>query len=144
MKKSAVPEILHGYLTKPLVIYPAYAQLIGNLSGAAFLARAVYWQMRAAPRNGGWWFHSATCLQEQCHISRCEHEQARQRLKKLMILKEIRAGIPGRIWYKIDFDALAAALASTAPGKKSQHRCPGRKCTTTDGTARTAGGAGSS
>ena len=84
----------------------------GGIAGALLLSQLLYWQGRQA-RNDGWLWKTQAEIEEETGLTRREQETARKRLKALGILEEKRMGVPAKMHFRINEDALISALQTS-------------------------------
>jgi hypothetical protein len=80
--------------------------LRGNCTAAVILAQMVYWQKR----NDGEFFVTAEQLEKQTGVGRRGQANARKLLVQLGILYEKRRGVPAKLYFSVDLEALEALL----------------------------------
>lgn len=108
---SLSPDLLLGLLNRPIAFHRVFVDLTGSVTAALLLSQAMYWQSRLPPARDGWWYKSRDDWQRETGLARREQESARKRLRELNILEEDRAGVPARLWYRIDLRRLAVLLS---------------------------------
>ena len=93
--------------------YPVLAELTGSVKAALLLGQALYWTrsyLRAHPERDNWFWHTARDWQASTGLSRREQENARRILVGQGYLLQRRAGMPARLHFKLDLEALARGL----------------------------------
>ncbi len=109
--------VIKGLLKNKVVAYhPDLAIMIDKLtnsynsvSATVFLSQLIYWESAEADEEG-WFTKNAEEIYERTGLRRKAQEGARQLLKKLGILEEKNAGMPRRVYYKINWGRLIAYL----------------------------------
>lgn len=87
------------------------------------LSQAVYWSQRT--KNGdGWFWKTAEEWQEETYLTRTEQATARKQLKRLACWQEELRGVPAKLFYRVDFDALDELLSADKPARISQSSLP--------------------
>ncbi len=95
-------------MDRPIAFQRTYVRLGVGVTGALMLSQAVYWSTRAG--SGGWFYKDRDEWEEETGLTRREQETARKRLKQAGFLLEDRRGLPCRLYFKVDHDALDEAL----------------------------------
>lgn len=99
-------------IDRPIAFNRAFVALGVGVTGALMLSQAVYWQTRIAVN--GWFYKTGKDWTDETGLTRAEQETARARLEKLGILHYEVRGIPARMHYRVDIEALQEALAKAA------------------------------
>lgn len=118
MTKSDIQSILGA---KTVSYNSLFAKAIRNVPAAVFLSQAIFWQEKAKFKNaldtieidgevyfaktGAEWFDETGLTSEQ-------QKTARKCLCALAILKEKRAGVPAKMYFRIDIDALVSGISA--------------------------------
>ena len=102
------PLAFHRALVDIPVVINGKRSKLGIL-GALMLSQAIYWQLRTNDEEG-WFYKSREEWESETGMSRREQETARRRLKATSFWHEERRGFPKRLYYRVDLDALEAAL----------------------------------
>ncbi|HPH05831.1 MAG TPA: hypothetical protein PL131_08160 [Methylotenera sp.] len=112
---------------KSIVAYrPQFARALGSATAALFLSQAIYWQQKVGEGN---YFYKKRDAERDDHnlmlepktndqqswewelgLSRYEQESCRKLLKKHQLLREKLEGMPAKIYYCVDYDALVTFL----------------------------------
>jgi len=82
--------------------YAEFAKLTGSIPAAVFLTHALRFQRRC----GGWFCKTIAEWEKATTLSREQQELARQKLSALGLLREVRKGLPPKLWYWVDEDHL--------------------------------------
>jgi len=105
---DAVADLVGGapyVVTKvPLV------QATGSLPAGYLLSYLWGWTNSLPPEREGWFYKTMVEMYAETGMSRSEQETGRKRLRELGLLEEEKRGIPMKIWYRLDKDALAELL----------------------------------
>lgn len=131
-----IPHLLETILDRPIAYQRCFFDLTRSIKAALLLSQAVYWSKRTKD-EGGWFYKSRDEWQAEIGMSREEQEGARRILRQLGFWQEKLQGVPGRLFYRIDFDTLAQKLASLnqeqggKPANKLAENPPTRKRKTT-------------
>lgn len=100
-------------LDRPIAFQRAYVRLGLGITGALMLSQAVYWSSRTKGQDG-WFYKDQREWEEETGLSRREQETARKRLIEAGFLREQRKGVPCRLFYQVNLDALNSALRDLA------------------------------
>ncbi|TAG77664.1 MAG: hypothetical protein EAZ24_07415, partial [Burkholderiales bacterium] len=96
-----------------VLYYPKLANQLGDAKSALFVARVLTWTritQQRSPSLDGWVWPSAERLAADTGLSPWEQRTARKRLATEGILEEKKAGMPARIHFRLDLNALASRL----------------------------------
>lgn len=107
---------LAAYLDRPVAFQRVFVTLGAGITGALMLSQAIYWARRT--EEGGWFYKTIVEWTEETGLSRTEQENARAKLQKLGVLEIDRRGIPAKLYFRVDWDALQAALETHTPENK--------------------------
>lgn len=111
-------------LDRPIAFHRIFSVISGGVTSGLFLSQAVYWSARATHRDG-WFYKTQKEWEEETTLSRYEQQTARDKLKRLNIIEERRAGIPAKLYYKVNYgviESLAnkyAGIPHTGMGESS-------------------------
>lgn len=109
---------LVDYLTRPVAYHPVLARLLGSVPAAVMLSQAVYWQQRIPRKRPpgcpgeGWWYHTAAEWFEETALTESSQITARKILRKTEFWHEQVAGMPCKLWFMVDFEALEYSLVN--------------------------------
>lgn len=93
-------------LGRPIAYHRVFVQFAG-VTGAVMLSQAIYWSEKTNDRDG-WFWKTIEEWEEETGLTRREQETARRRLGGVMKC-ELR-GIPARLFFRVDFEALEKIL----------------------------------
>ncbi|NWN92273.1 replication protein O [Marinobacter adhaerens] len=96
-------------MSRPIAFHRAYVDLGVGITGALMLSQCVYWRTRTS-NSDGWFYKSQTEWQQETGMGRREQETARKRLVQAGFLEEDRRGVPAKLYFRVNTDALEAAL----------------------------------
>lgn len=127
MKNKREPILAALLGDREAVVYrPLLARALGSPTAALYLCQALYWQQIQGV--GNWWYklrdaerNSAGEIVPPSHpsrqswewelgLSRSEQESARKLLRHFSLLEERKAGIPARLYYRVNCERLEAFL----------------------------------
>jgi hypothetical protein len=110
-------------LDRPIAFHRCFAELGGSVNAGLMLSQAVYWSKRSTTKDG-WFWKTAEEWTEETYLSRTEQATARKQLKRLTCWQEELRGVPAKLFYRIDFDALDDLLSTDKPARISQSSLP--------------------
>lgn len=93
---------------RPIAFQRAFVDLGVGIAGALMLSQCVYWTKRT--ESGGWFYKSQQDWEEETGMNRREQERARKALKSIGVLEEKRRGVPARMYFRVNEQALEKAL----------------------------------
>jgi hypothetical protein len=146
MSTATVPhaEPLHkssllDLLDRPIAFHRCFVDLTGSVAAALMLSQAVYWtriKRREKPESDGWFYKTQAEWEEETALKRHDQERARKALRDTTFWCEDRRGLPAKLYFSVDLEALERALRQLpAPrplrGKNPQqnHQSAGSKQT---------------
>lgn len=100
-------------LSRPIAFHRAYVDLGVGVTGALMLSQCCYWRSRTN-RKDGWFYKSQAEWQQETGLGRREQETARKRLVQSGFLSEDRRGVPARLYFRVNTEALESALTALA------------------------------
>jgi hypothetical protein len=86
--------------------YAEFAKVTGSIPAAVFLTHA----LRCQRRFGGWFPKTIAEWEKATTLSREQQDLARQKLRSLGVLREVRKGLPPKVWYWVDEERLKQML----------------------------------
>lgn len=101
----------------PVAYHPVIARAVGSVTAGVLLSQLCYWTPRAQDPEG-WIWKTQEALLEETGLTRREQETARRTLVTAGILEEKRAGVPARLYFRVDVDKLHDLLAAQYGGKR--------------------------
>ena len=124
----AAETALKALLTdRPVAYHPMLAHVFGGVQPALLLSQLLYWSPRADDPTG-WVYKTQTEWETELGLSRREQEHARRLLKSHGVLEEKRAGMPARLYYRVDWTVLTATLARMSESANQECPIPPNKC----------------
>jgi hypothetical protein len=81
-------------------------------AAAIFLRQLLYWTGKQHD-PAGWIFKTRAEMEQETGLSRKQQEKARKILGKRGVLKEDKRGLPRRLWYWVDLEALLRIMESS-------------------------------
>jgi len=102
-------DLLRELLDRPVSFHPALAAIGGGATAGLFLSQALYWSRRTAD-PAGWFWKTQQEWQAETALTRREQETVRARLRATGVLEERHAGVPAKLYFRVDMARLAALL----------------------------------
>jgi hypothetical protein len=119
---AGAAQILNLLHDRPVAFHPALVPMLGGPDEALFVSQLLYWDGKgSAPAR--WIYKTQAEWKHEIGLSRHRLRRARRRLKELGVLEERLAGMPRRLYYRLDLSALAA-LAGAAAEAEPDHSEP--------------------
>lgn len=108
-------QALMRLLGRPLLVYRALADLTGSVTSALLLSRLIMDERVAlrgttAQESGGWYRYDRPRLLAGTGLTRAEFYHARKTLRAAGFIAERCVGLPPRWEWRLDLEAIAAAL----------------------------------
>jgi hypothetical protein len=103
------------------------AKICKDATACLFLSQCIYWQLDLSltPADkkdkyqlDGWFFRSREEWENDIYLNRTEQENARRKLKDLGFVEELRAGIPAKLYYRVNFTNLDAMFWAFSKGER--------------------------
>lgn len=107
------PDDLRFLLRQPIAFHRVFAEITGSATFGLFLSQVFYWSDKGHAGDG-WFYKTQEEWTEETCLTRYEQERARKALRELGILEEERRGVPARLYFRLDIDALAALIEGAA------------------------------
>ncbi len=95
-------------LQRPIAFHRVFVNLGAGVTGAVMLSQAIYWSRRTG--EDGWFYKTQADWEDETGLTRREQETARRKLIAAGVLQEERRGVPAKLFFRVDRDALSAAL----------------------------------
>ncbi len=126
MRKKLLAHILDRPIAfhRIFVDLPAGDKRLGVL-GALMLSQALYWTARTEDPEG-WFWKTAEEWQQETGMTRREQETARKRLRATGFWHEERRGLPAKLYFRVNLEALARALEKAASEKQDCTNAPNK------------------
>lgn len=97
----------------PIAFHRPLGKIAGSAGAGLFLSQLLYWSNKVKDENG-WLYKTQQEWTDETCLRRGEQEAARKIWKDMKILEEEARGIPCKLFYRINFDMLAASFAQPA------------------------------
>jgi len=92
-------------LQRPIAFHRVFVPL-GGVTGALFLSQLLYWSDRGS-EGSGWIYKTQAEWTDETGMTRREQETARRQLREAGVIEERYKGLPAKLFYRINFDALS-------------------------------------
>ncbi|UBQ44615.1 hypothetical protein [Comamonas thiooxydans] len=102
-------------LDRPIVVHRVLVDLGVGITGAVLLSQALYWTQRTTDR-AGWFYKTIDEWQEETGLTRAEQKTARARLETAGLMREELRGVPARMYFQVQTEALSGALLALPSG----------------------------
>ena len=107
-REPDLASIIRTIFRRPIAFHRSLVDLTGSVSAALMLGQACYWDERTDDPEG-WFWKTRTEWEAETGLSRWEQEEARKKLRSRRFLQERLSGVPAKIYFRVDFEAIAAA-----------------------------------
>lgn len=120
--KKLTPALENLLAGKTIGFNAAFARLTGGVLSGIFLSQAIYLETHTQPKTKltdkdgqvhDFFWHLQEQWDEETGMSRYEQKTARRTLRTMGFLHEVLAQVPAKLFYRVDMEAVAAALADT-------------------------------
>lgn len=108
------PGMMLDMFAKPIVINPAFAAITQSALASLLLSYLAYETEDLAPEYEGWVHKTTDEWTEWTGMSRFEQTSARKVLTGLSITQECRAGMPAKLYMRINYEHLYGLLDAQA------------------------------
>ncbi len=113
-------ELLEN-LGRAVSYYPELTKITGGVAETLLLCQLLYWHGKQEDVEG-WIYKTQDELLDETGLSRREQETARRNLKSKGLLEEDRRGVPAKLYYRPNVDALNKAWAVLVTNKDGGKR----------------------
>lgn len=110
--------MLSALLDRPIAFHRVFVDVTGSVPAALFLSQVVYWSRRTSDPDG-WFFKTATEWRDETGLGRYELENARSALRRLGVLQETRAGVPAKLFFRLDDERLEELLVEVVDARRT-------------------------
>lgn len=90
---------------RPVAYYASLVPLAGSVNAALMLSQLIYWTGKGK-RSDGWIFKIAKEWEQETGLSKDQQDTARKHLRATGIVYEKKKGIPPKVHFRIDQEAL--------------------------------------
>jgi hypothetical protein len=98
-------------LDRPIAFHRCFVTITGSITAALMLSQAVYWSKRSKDPEG-WFYKTAEEWMEETGMTRSEQEDSRRRLIAYGFVSEVRKGMPAKLHYRVNAEAINLALTT--------------------------------
>lgn len=134
MSEPTRNEMILGLFDRPIAFHRPLVTITGSVTAALLLSQAIYWQRRTTSEDG-WFWKTQKEWEEETGLGRREFDSARKACAAF--LKSELRGVPARLHFKVDEEAIFAAC-QTSLAESAKLACTktpnrlGGKCQTTN------------
>ncbi|WP_165847688.1 DnaD domain-containing protein [Ammonifex thiophilus] len=100
---------------QPAAYYPKLTKITGGVKETLFLCYLIYWTGKQKDSDG-WIYKTREEIEEETGLSRWEQEAARKNLKARGFIEEKYAGLPRKLYFRVDMEAVNTAWESYLSG----------------------------
>ena len=112
-------DILKRLLSdRPIAFHPALARVLGVIGEALLFQQLAYWSDKG--NDPEWIYKTQAELEEETTLTRTQQENARKNLRRLGVVEERKKGLPAKLYFRVDWDALFALLDEVKPQPRMQ------------------------
>lgn len=113
---------LQELLDRPIAFQRAFVTLGVGITVALMLSQAIYWSNRTDDKDG-WFYKTMEEWEADTGMTRSEQQSARKKLVKVGALQEMKKGVPCRLFYRVNIDAIRTNLSAENPQSSLQESC---------------------
>lgn len=101
--------------TDVIAYHPRLVRVTGGVTSTILLGQLLYWTPRTRPEAEGWIYKTQPELELETGLTRREQDTARKKLRDSGILQEKKVGVPAKLFFRIDLEALSNLYEQTYP-----------------------------
>ena len=121
---TTLQRAIESILTdRPVAYHAVLAKAVGSANAGLFLSQLLYWTPRAHDQNG-WIYKTQQDIYDETALTRREQETARRLLRSTKVLKEKKAGVPSRLFFRVDMEYIAQLLGGDYGGENTDFQAP--------------------
>ena len=110
---TTLQRAIESILTdRPIAYHAVLAKAVGSATAGIFLSQLLYWTPRAQDKEG-WIYKTQSDIHYETALTRREQETARKILRTSGVLQEKRAGVPSRLYFRVDMEGLTSLLGES-------------------------------
>lgn len=102
---------------RPIAFHPVLARLLGGINEALLFQQLAYWSDKGDDPE--WIYKSQVELEAETTLSEYQQLQARKKLKALGVIEDVRRGVPARLYYRVNWEAVFRLLETGIPAGAS-------------------------
>jgi hypothetical protein len=107
--KAQMVALIDAMNDRPIAFNRHYVSLGCGITGSLMLSQMMYWSKRTQDKNG-FFYKTQEDWEEETGLTRREQETARKRLKQLGFVTEHKHGVPCKVHFKVEHEAIHDAL----------------------------------
>jgi hypothetical protein len=118
----SMESVLAPLSQRYILVYPVLQGITGSAKSALMLSQMLFWTRTYLvdhPERGGWFWHTQHDWHVATGLSRHEQDHARRALLATGFVTERLAGVPARLHFRVDLEALGGAIARHAHAQAS-------------------------
>lgn len=123
-------ELIRLMNEKPIAFNKHYVFLGCGINGAVMLSQLVYWADKSKDPNG-WIYKTGKEWTEETGLTRREQDTARKNLRELGFIEEHKHGVPCKVHFRVNQNALYSALIDHAQKRQTDAQISQTECTET-------------
>lgn len=111
---ASIEPVLATASGRYILVYPVLRAVTGSAKGALMLSQMLYWTrtyLADHPERAGWFWQTRQDWRASTGLTRYEQDTARAALCAAGLVRERLRGTPARMHYRVELDALGAAVA---------------------------------
>lgn len=121
-------------LERPIAYHHIFGRIAGGATNGLFLSQAFFWTGKGTLPDGqfdpeGWFYKTMIQWEEETCLTRREQQTARKALKDSGVLEEKHAGLPAKLYFRVNMPRLLALvnaeLAKETTNKDARNVQPG-------------------
>jgi hypothetical protein len=126
--EQAPLSVIWPLLGRHIAFHRRLVDLTSSVKAALLLSQSIYWTRhgRDIARNDGWFHKTTEQWALETGLSAKEQAGAREILRNLAVLEDRRLGVPARVHFRLNLDALGAQLADRITGAAHAEAWPDR------------------
>jgi hypothetical protein len=105
-------------IDRPVAFHRCLVDPAGSIGAALMLGQAIYWTKRTKDTDGWFWKTQAE-WKDEVGISDSEQLTVRRSLRETVFWLEEKKGLPPKIYFKVDLDALSDVLCGIRPAREN-------------------------
>ena len=108
-------ELMKHLLSDRVVAFhPSLSLALGGVNEALIFQQIAYWTGRGSDPE--WIYKTRQEFFNETTLTRTQQENARKNLRRLGVIEEQRRGLPARIYFRVNWEALFALLSAQLAG----------------------------
>ncbi|MEZ0536019.1 hypothetical protein ACAG39_02080 [Caldicellulosiruptoraceae bacterium PP1] len=107
-------------LETPYYYYPSFQHICKGVSSILFLSNLLRWNGKQKDPEG-WIYKTQKEIEKETGLTRREQETARKNLKKLGFIEEKYKGLPRKLYFKINIEAINEAMEKYIRSQKENN-----------------------